>query len=260
MSFAVNVDPTNPGQFFACCGLLELADRLWPDPGAEGWFADGQFHVACAGILTELITTIQNTMSVPLEPGNEETSPLWLPDPFRLRLDWWTDTRGGGKAFKTWSGQQTVVRIARLMHDSLCRSGAVGAALLDYSEAVPDPNDTKKAVSPFYFDARRAAGAQVRDIGFSPDAQTIKTISYPAVEYLALVGLQRFRPLATATREFAYCTWSHGYAPEVAAPVASGSVESQGATAYGFGLLLRTQYLKGFLPATRLEVSHARAD
>ena len=29
MSFSVNVDPTNPGQFFACCGLLELADRLW---------------------------------------------------------------------------------------------------------------------------------------------------------------------------------------------------------------------------------------
>ncbi|TWW08183.1 hypothetical protein E3A20_26890, partial [Planctomyces bekefii] len=27
-SFWVNVDPTNPGQFFACCGLLELADRL----------------------------------------------------------------------------------------------------------------------------------------------------------------------------------------------------------------------------------------
>ena len=24
----LNVDPTNPGQFFACCGLLELADRL----------------------------------------------------------------------------------------------------------------------------------------------------------------------------------------------------------------------------------------
>ena len=32
----VRVDPTNPGQFFACCGLLELADRLWN--GAEGWF------------------------------------------------------------------------------------------------------------------------------------------------------------------------------------------------------------------------------
>ena len=33
-SITVAVDPTNPGHFFACCGLLELADRLWP--GAEG--------------------------------------------------------------------------------------------------------------------------------------------------------------------------------------------------------------------------------
>jgi len=32
----IKVDVTNPGQFFACCGLLELADRL--RPGAEGWF------------------------------------------------------------------------------------------------------------------------------------------------------------------------------------------------------------------------------
>jgi len=32
----ISVDVTNPGQFYACCGLLELANRLWP--GAEGWF------------------------------------------------------------------------------------------------------------------------------------------------------------------------------------------------------------------------------
>ena len=36
MSIRITVDPTNPGQFFACCGLLELADRLWR--GAEGGF------------------------------------------------------------------------------------------------------------------------------------------------------------------------------------------------------------------------------
>ncbi len=35
-SLTVKVDATNPGQFFACCGLLELAHRLWPR--AEGWF------------------------------------------------------------------------------------------------------------------------------------------------------------------------------------------------------------------------------
>ena len=53
MSFSVTVDPTNPGQFFACCGLLELADRLWP--GAEGWFADGKFHVTCEGTLSAVL-------------------------------------------------------------------------------------------------------------------------------------------------------------------------------------------------------------
>ena len=44
MSIRVTVDPTNPGQFFACCGLLELADRLWP--GAEGWFEGREFCIS----------------------------------------------------------------------------------------------------------------------------------------------------------------------------------------------------------------------
>jgi len=39
----IPVDLTNPGQFFACCGLLELADRLWPS--AEGWFENDIFLI-----------------------------------------------------------------------------------------------------------------------------------------------------------------------------------------------------------------------
>jgi CRISPR-associated protein Csb3 len=34
----LRLDPTNPGQFLACCGFLELADRSWR--GAEGWFEE----------------------------------------------------------------------------------------------------------------------------------------------------------------------------------------------------------------------------
>ena len=41
---SVMVDVTNPGQFFACCGLLELADRMWS--GAEGWFESAWFHIS----------------------------------------------------------------------------------------------------------------------------------------------------------------------------------------------------------------------
>ena len=51
--FSVAVDPTNPGQFFACCGLLELADRLWP--GAEGWFADGIPRRHASGTLEAML-------------------------------------------------------------------------------------------------------------------------------------------------------------------------------------------------------------
>jgi CRISPR-associated protein Csx14 len=63
-SIRVNVDPTNPGQFFACCGLLELADRLWP--GAEGWFADDgrEFRIACDGMLPGILSAL--TKEVPI--------------------------------------------------------------------------------------------------------------------------------------------------------------------------------------------------
>jgi len=52
---------TNPGQFFACCGLLELSHRLWR--GVEGWFSDSSFNVggeecppdALSSLLGELI-------------------------------------------------------------------------------------------------------------------------------------------------------------------------------------------------------------
>src|SRR5205814_1060536 len=56
MSIHVPVDPTNPGQFFACCGLLELADRLWP--GSEGWFSNEQFCVECCGNLAALVESV----------------------------------------------------------------------------------------------------------------------------------------------------------------------------------------------------------
>ena len=34
----LTLDPHNPGQFFACCGMFELAELV--SPGGEAWFAD----------------------------------------------------------------------------------------------------------------------------------------------------------------------------------------------------------------------------
>src|SRR5205085_164164 len=134
----VNVEPTNPGQFLACCGLLELADRLWP--GAEGWFAEGgrEFKIACGGTLRELLAAL--VMDPPraierLECNGLEVAPIIAPLAFSfdggsstaLVLDAWTRialVKGVARAISNppcnfWSGQQTSTRIWTALREEL---------------------------------------------------------------------------------------------------------------------------------------------
>ena len=91
----IAADPRNPGEFFACCGLLELADRLWP--GAEGWFASGKFHAACGGSLRELVKSVLDapiTLEGPADEAGKKdiySRPGKLGRPFDLTIDWWLD-------------------------------------------------------------------------------------------------------------------------------------------------------------------------
>jgi len=250
----VDVDLTNPGQFFACCGLLELADRLWTS--AAGWFEQGQFCIAAdrapAKALSGLLQSLVETDMVALEPTEPTISPLKLEGKFVLRLDWWLDERAGGTTYKTWAGQQKVLTIASAMHRAMGRAMFHDSRLFDFAEIVPDPESPKQSVAPFYFDARRAAGALNLDVGFSTDAQAIETLSFPTVEFLCLVGLQRFRPQANSNRTFTYFAWSKDtpLVPSVAASVACGAAPLPSTESFTFRLLFRTKYLKGFLPAT----------
>jgi len=257
---SIAVNPANPGQFFACCGLLELADRHWD--GAEAHFTGSEFVLMPVRLqrvsLESLIGAILDCELKVEEESELTTSPLTLQEPFNLRLDWWRDERGGGSTYKTWAGQQKVVGIAKAMHKALERAIPLGPMLLDHAEVLPDPDDPKKSVAPFYFDARRAAGALSLDIGFSTDAQKIDTLSFPAVEFLCLVGLQRFRPGEGQKRTYCYSTWGREtpLTPSIAAAVVSGAVPMPGSQTYLFRLLFRTKYLKGFLPAIPVEVTH----
>lgn len=209
----VRVDANNPGQFFACCGLLELADRLWR--GAEGWFGQGVFLLrpldAATGVDRTLAGLLGCVTSISLEPAGSDdlASPVYLPDPFELQLDWWRDEQAGGKRLKVWAGTMGSVRIARAMYGALRQPRFLEADLLNQSLVVYDPNDRKKKVEPFYFDARRGANARSIDVGFSPDTLSMTTVAYPAVEFLCLVGLQRFRPMPVGTsRLFDYFPWT----------------------------------------------------
>ena len=144
----LNLQPTNPGHFFACCGLLELSDRLWG--GAEAWFDQG-FHfylqplrpTANRSSLTLLDAIrdceLTNNMTGSQRTRREELSrmprkvrdadpalvaekkrldaiyreaPVTLGEPFGITLNWFLDENAGGKELKTWAGQQSVVDIA----------------------------------------------------------------------------------------------------------------------------------------------------
>jgi CRISPR-associated protein Csb3 len=247
----VNVDPCNPGQFFACCGLLELADRLWP--GADGCFSDDgrTFRITTTDKDATLEQLLQAVLAAPLQQLEKEncgTSPLFLADRFQLRLDWWNDTEAGGSDFKTWAGRMEVVTIARAMHKAIARAIPLGPNVFQLAEVIPDADNPRKSVAPFQLDSTRGGAAQNLDIGFSPDVQGIDVTSSPSVEFLCLIGLQRFRPVRKPdAREYHYTAWTTPLPPQAASAAACGFAAGR---RYEFRMLFRTKYLKGFLPAT----------
>jgi CRISPR-associated protein Csb3 len=236
----VTVDPTNPGQFFACCGLLELADRLWG--GAEGWFEVGAFCIASAGALSDLIECVSTAEVQQLDPEDNTGSPMKIGNPFRpLRLEWWHDERAGGKDLKVWAGTMESVRIAQAMQCAMRDERFLTAELLNVGVVAYDRDNPSNKVEPFYFDARRTPNAHSRDVGFSPNDLKITTTAFPAVEFLCLVGLQRCLPLKSERpRVFDYFTWPEPLPPPLLPAAISGLMQLSGQRGYRFENWYRT--------------------
>jgi CRISPR-associated protein Csb3 len=237
----INVTLTNPGQFFACCGLLELADRLWP--GAEGWFAEGQLCLSCDGTLPALIEAASHVDLAPLDPEDRTATPIQMAGPLKpvFRLDWWKDERAGGKDLKVWAGTMENIRIARAMQHAMRSEAFKTAALLDIGVVVYAPENPNKKVEPFYFDARRCTNAHSRDVGFAPNDLQLTTAAHPAVEFLALVGLQRCLPAPTSQpRIFEYFTWERPLQPTLIPAAVAGHLQHVGGKKYRFENWYRT--------------------
>lgn len=226
----IQVDPTNPGQFFACCGLLELADRF--SSPAEGWFEGGSFCIATKITLRKLLDAAQRITAsneVVDDSDDEEEDegdddkdapvvPINITSPVALRLDWWSD-----KTLKTWAGSMKV----ELIFFAMCRAIDPGNTdPLFQAQVVYDPKPTYSAKTgkvkkpkkrePFYFDAARGDNAHPIDVGFSTNKLKMLTIARPVVEAMALIGLQRCRPVSLSDpRHFRYSTWSVPLAPEL---------------------------------------------
>lgn len=240
-SFSVPVDVTNPGQFFACCGLLELAYRLWRD--AEGWFEQDVFHLYVPkesnNPRNTIVSELCNSELESDETLADSKIAAVLLRSFSFTVDWWIDMKGNKTPLKLWAGRQTSKQIIETLQSAIKNIETLSTEEL-FQVACP-------LTRRFGVDPRAAWNAL--DVGFSPNEQSMKVATFPAVELLAAVGLQGFRPAKINRERFHYATWSIPL-PAVVARVASlGILPEQYVQKYRFGIAQRGSY-KGFDYAT----------
>jgi CRISPR-associated protein Csb3 len=254
-NISIKVDPQNPGQFFACCGLLELADRI--SPGAEGWFEGGEFRMHCNIALNALVKAIASAKLVQIDKEDATASPIWIGQPFNICLDWWKSEVPEASGLKVWAGTMESYRIMCAMQMSMRDERFLSRDLLNVGVVAYDPEDTTKKVEPFYFDARRGPNAHSRDVGFSPNDLHITTTAFPAVEFLCLVGLQRAFPVLTnrhMPRIYDYHLWTHATSVSLVAPTVAGFIHPSAAYRFESGFRTGQRKHKAFLSAKPIEL------
>lgn len=259
----IPVELTNPGQFFACCGLLELADRLWP--GAEGWFEVHKFCIVTDESTNSLAELLEFARSVEFDVGtdseigndsdeyNNESLPV---EPIRLyskagkliiQLDWWSE-----KSIKPWAGSMKERVILRAMLDAI--DPAQHVPFDDLKRVLYQPPTTTKSVKqkkaakkePFYFDPRRGNKSHPLDSGFSPDTHKMESECCPTLEALCFIGLQRARPTsANLANQSRYTVWTRPSLPaNLAGAATSGIVPWPNLGKYVFDNYFRTDQRK----------------
>jgi CRISPR-associated protein Csb3 len=193
------------------------------------------------------------------EDESAPVQPLPTESPFQLRLDWWMD-----KSIKTWAGSMNVRLIAIAMCNAIdpTRVDPLNQLEVVYDPPKAAPRGGKKGSlkkrEPFYFDSRRGPNAHSRDVGFSPNDLKMKTTASPVVEFLALIGLQRSRPVPTARpRVLKYFTWKAPLLVTLLPAAVSGLMPVIRSRGYQFENRFRSgqRKLKAYHPANLLEES-----
>ncbi len=230
----VPVDLLNPGQVFACLGLMEAAEILCgPCEGSFGYMAGETRTVFTLRVegdadpVHETIAFLSRAEAVAVAPrgsalsagkwevrtieAEDATSPSPQPDTPAtlpailtdggarwLRLDHWADGSSGRDAVKFWAGSGGYPGVA-LARDGLAFIAKLGDNSL--TDACVDPFAlSSRQSSSFRFDWRRDYVAL--DAGFSPnDHGGIAMMGFPLVEMLAAIGLQNARPARPNPRD-----------------------------------------------------------
>ncbi|OQX63112.1 MAG: hypothetical protein B5M56_04005 [Desulfococcus sp. 4484_241] len=253
-TITIPVDPYNPGQFFACCGLLELTHRL-TQPGyrALGWFeiidnAHPRFSITAfnrdAPITLEQTISYLKKCKITATNQDSKEGPVILEEPFNIHLDW-RSPFPQHNLVKTFTGQQNIFKIVRALQ-----------------QAMPESCDTEllNARGPVdrtvtAFSVEKAENSI--DAGFSMDVQKGRLLREPPVflEFLALIGVQRFCPRQGKNRlDRIYYAWQNPLPSPLAAIAVSKPLKNVLQKGFIFQMYNRESKgrYKGFAPSREL--------
>lgn len=197
----IPIDPCNPCQFLACCGLLELIGER--ADGVLSHFEINQrlprraeFHLSddYRAELAQSLSRLRSARIQKLEGPEKAEAIRWG----ELELDWWLDEfRQEPSEFKMWAGQQTSLNLFTVLQKLFADGTGELAKLFD----TPSMTTARFNLDP------RSAWLPI-DLGYSPNEQRVKSsVTYPAAELLAAVGLQGFRPTGSRRTGFRYALW-----------------------------------------------------
>jgi CRISPR-associated protein Csx14 len=216
----IRLDPLNPGQFFACCGLFELLSE--EEPGLLSHFVVDPRRPRVAGFslktsrgsgwLSEILRLLRDATATFPDDDLEAVRPEAPVRPAeiayggrQLTLDWWLDEfRDKTVNIKCWAGQVTT---RRLLQELL--------PLLDVDATGEDLFD-RSALTSSLFGVDPRSAWNTLDLGFSPNEHGVASTVFPAVEILAAIGLQFFRPNSSIRSRVAYALWKEPLPASVA--------------------------------------------
>jgi len=257
-TFSLALDPANPGHFFACCGLFELAARLHPEATAH--FDGDRFIIRAPTTLAELLKQVSVADIRAVDDSDKPLTPIRIAD-FGLYLDWWRFEGGGVGKLKTWAGQMSVRSIADDMRRAMAKGMGHADCRLDEILFQCSQDNTGQ---PYYFDANYAVNAQAQDVGFSIDklgkgGVNIIPATRPAVELLCLIGLQRARPPLAVNergkeRLYDYHTWAQPIHIALVPAAVTGLLSPLG-NHYRFSNPSRAKDYRAFMPARLLRTN-----
>lgn len=243
----VPMDPWNPGQFYACCGLVELLDATSYFDVREDRPRHAEFVLDGVedGDLRKLIEDLRGAQyDFGGQDGQVEKSvqPIWITlRGRRLKLDWWLEPFYERSIdLKCWAGQVTTSKLIEEL--------AAGLDPESSRDLFKRPLMTK---SKFGIDPRSAWNSL--GVGFSPNEHGQDSATFPAVELFGAVGLQGFRPQVKSRDSVSYALWKCKLARITARRAARAPWDGLTISEYEFRIEKRGQSYKFFTFATQKE-------